>query len=184
MVMRHCWSLAGLLLLALPALGGAAEPSEAKERYRIRVPHRAGTAVRRAVLSVQRRLADGECRRVLSDFSSRTQGQPLRDVLESRGVTAEEHLAALVFKDGSGKPTCASPEILAFTQVDGDTVYVCAPQFTRAVENDPAFADVVLIHELLHTMGLGENPPTSREITARVEERCGDWRRSASRTWP
>jgi hypothetical protein len=182
--MTRCWSSVGLLVLALSALGAAAEPPEAKEAYRIRVPHRAGTAVRRAVFSVKRRLADGECRRVLSDFNSRALGRPLGDVLDSRGLTAEAHLETLVFKDGSGKRTCASPEILAFTQVDGDTVYVCAAQFTRAVESDPAFADVVLIHELLHTLGLGENPPTSREITARVAQRCGDSRRSASRTSP
>ena len=136
------------------------------------------------MLSVKRRLSDGECRRVFSDFQSRTLGRPLGDVLQSRGLTAEKHLETLVFKDGSGKPACASPGILAFTQVDGDTVFVCAPQFTRAVESNPGFAEIVLIHELLHTLGLGENPPTSGEITARVEERCGDWRQSASRTSP
>jgi len=42
------------------------------------------------------------------------------------------------------------------------------------VRNDPAYAEMILIHELLHTLGLGENPPTSLEITARVTERCGD----------
>ena len=30
-----------------------------------------------------------------------------------------------------------------------------------------------LIHETLHTLGLGENPPSSEEITLRVESRCG-----------
>jgi len=29
-----------------------------------------------------------------------------------------------------------------------------------------------IIHEMLHTLGLGENPPSSREITQRVNERC------------
>ena len=27
-------------------------------------------------------------------------------------------------------------------------------------------------YEILHTLGLGENPPTSTEITQRVEARC------------
>ena len=31
-----------------------------------------------------------------------------------------------------------------------------------------------MIHEFLHTLGLGENPPTSQEITERVSNRCGD----------
>jgi hypothetical protein len=30
----------------------------------------------------------------------------------------------------------------------------------------------MVIHEILHTLGLGENPPTSIEITQRVESRC------------
>jgi hypothetical protein len=30
----------------------------------------------------------------------------------------------------------------------------------------------MVIHEILHTLGLGENPPTSVEITQRVEARC------------
>jgi len=30
----------------------------------------------------------------------------------------------------------------------------------------------MVIHEVLHTLGLGENPPTSTEITLRVEGRC------------
>jgi len=31
-----------------------------------------------------------------------------------------------------------------------------------------------MIHEALHTLGLGENPPTSAEITERVLARCGN----------
>jgi hypothetical protein len=34
-------------------------------------------------------------------------------------------------------------------------------------------AEIAVIHEALHTLGLGENPPDSREITRRVAERCG-----------
>ena len=69
---------------------------------------------------------------------------------------------------------CARPEILAFTSVGSDTVFVCARSFVRVAQRDPALAEMVLIHEALHTLGLGENPPTSGEITARIEERCGD----------
>jgi hypothetical protein len=184
--MSRSWSFPGmrphLLLFVLPLFAAGVAPADAgtsgpKEAYQIRVPHGAGTAVRRAVLSVRRRLAGQECRHVFSDFSSTALGRPLGEVLDSWGQTPEEHLATLVFKDGSGKRTCASPDILAFTHVSSDTIYICAAQFTRAVEGNPTFAEIVLIHELLHTVGLGENPPSSREITARVTERCGDWRR-------
>ena len=33
-------------------------------------------------------------------------------------------------------------------------------------------AEAALIHESLHSLGLGENPPTSSEITSRVISRC------------
>ena len=33
-------------------------------------------------------------------------------------------------------------------------------------------AEAMVIHEMLHTLGLGENPPTTFEITDRVRERC------------
>ncbi len=31
----------------------------------------------------------------------------------------------------------------------------------------------MIIHESLHSLGLGENPPRSQDITSRVTERCG-----------
>ena len=38
--------------------------------------------------------------------------------------------------------------------------------------HEPRLAEALVIHEMLHTLGLGENPPTSTEITKRVEGRC------------
>jgi hypothetical protein len=32
---------------------------------------------------------------------------------------------------------------------------------------------MIVIHELLHALGLGENPPLSVEITGQVMRRCG-----------
>jgi hypothetical protein len=34
--------------------------------------------------------------------------------------------------------------------------------------------EAILIHELLHSLGLGENPPSSDYITSRVRARCGE----------
>jgi hypothetical protein len=174
--MWRTWLVAVALLSGGLAAGEEADP-QAREPYRIRVPHTAGTAVRRAVLSVKRRLDDEECQQVFHDFKSTTLDRPLSELLEAWGQSPADHLASLVFKDGSGQPGCANPGVLAHTRVGSDTVYICATQFTRAVAADPTFAEIVLIHELLHTVGLSENPPTSREITARVTQRCGDWRR-------
>jgi hypothetical protein len=38
---------------------------------------------------------------------------------------------------------------------------------------DPPLAEAIIIHEALHTLGLREDPPSSREITRRVVKRCG-----------
>jgi hypothetical protein len=172
----------GLSAACLALLAGDASLAAPKQPLRVQLPARAGVAVRRAVLSVKRRLDDEACRLVFSDFRSTHAGRPLADVLGERGQSAAAHLDTLVFKDGSGKRACASGRILAFTYVGADTVYVCASQFTHAVENDPGAADVVLIHEVLHTLGLGENPPTSGQISARVAERCGDRRARVAST--
>jgi hypothetical protein len=160
-------SLALLLLLfggGVPAADIAAAP---KPPLRVRVPATAGMAVRRALLSAERRLADPRCRLVFSEFR-------LREVLERLGRTPAEHLGSLIFQDGTAKRACASPSILAFTSPGSPTVYVCGSQFIQAARAEPAYAEMVLIHEMLHTLGLGENPPTSGEITARVTELCGD----------
>jgi hypothetical protein len=179
--MLRTWSLLGtrsfaLLLPLTLGLGGA--PAEAsgdgrKAPLRIRVPDAAGIAVRRALLAIKVRLAEPACRQVLSEFHSNGLHKPLLEVLELMGRTPEEHLDALIFQDGSRKGHCASPKVLAFTYPGHDTIYVCASRFKSAVSNNAFYAEMILIHEMLHTLGLGENPPTSLEITARVTELCG-----------
>lgn len=49
-------------------------------------------------------------------------------------------------------------------------VYVCS---ARVATLEVPRGDIVIIHEMLHSLGLGENPPTSDEITKRVVQRCG-----------
>jgi hypothetical protein len=46
--------------------------------------------------------------------------------------------------------------------------------FNEAAARNASRAEIAVIHEALHTLGLGENPPDSREITRLVTERCGD----------
>jgi hypothetical protein len=51
-------------------------------------------------------------------------------------------------------------------------VYVCPARFLDTFRKNPGLAEAYLIHEMLHSLGLGENPPSSREITERVIDRC------------
>jgi len=168
--------LAGLVLAlgtAVPSSAGSPTP---KAPLRVRVPDAAGMAVKRALLAARLRIGGSRCREVLSEFRADDPSRPLDEVLAQLGRTPEQHLDSLVFEDGSRRAPCASPGILAFTHVGSRTIQVCASQFKSAVRNDPAHAEMILIHEMLHTLGLGENPPTSLEITARVTERCGEVR--------
>jgi hypothetical protein len=48
---------------------------------------------------------------------------------------------------------------------------VC-PSLGRLAAAEPGRAESIVSHEVLHTLGLAENPPTSDDITAAVERRC------------
>ncbi len=47
-------------------------------------------------------------------------------------------------------------------------VRVCVDEFKRTRQQDPRHTIAASIHEMLHTLGLGENPPTSNDITTTV----------------
>jgi hypothetical protein len=50
-------------------------------------------------------------------------------------------------------------------------VFVCKA-FAEFQLRQPGVAESMVIHEALHTLGLGENPPTPMEITNRIYGRC------------
>jgi hypothetical protein len=49
-------------------------------------------------------------------------------------------------------------------------VFICFRQLSLLRREEQ---EAVLIHEMLHSLGLGENPPESVAITAQVLKRCG-----------
>jgi hypothetical protein len=112
------------------------------------------------------------CLGVLSDFRDAA-GRPLSEVLEERGAGAGEFLASLVFVDGGDTPSCATGRAAAVANPGSIFIGVCKGTFARVQTADPGLATDVVIHEMLHALGLGENPPTSEEITRQVEKRCG-----------
>jgi hypothetical protein len=114
-----------------------------------------------------------ECQQLLSDFADE-RGQVLRSKLAELGVNAVEHLRLIVFEDGTNRSRCRQSGILAFTSPGSRVIYLCGRDFMRAAQRAPEDLRAIVIHEMLHSLGLGENPPSSREITRRVRERC--WR--------
>jgi hypothetical protein len=61
---------------------------------------------------------------------------------------------------------------MAVTAPGSRVVYVCGRRFAEAQSRSATRAELVVLHEALHTLGLGENPPDSLEITRRVGQRC------------
>jgi hypothetical protein len=125
--------------------------------------------VSRAARDARRRLQEPGCQRVLDEFTDRD-GRPLREKLGTS--TPQAYLAQLVLREGEiprGSGHCASPGAAAFT-TNGAAVFVCGTGFQKLGRGARANA---LIHEMLHTLGLRENPPSSAEITRRVTALCG-----------
>jgi hypothetical protein len=164
------WGLAACFLDGAGARAEAADRGTAAGRPSSRptledkVPE-----LRSARVRARERLGRPECQAVLADFES-VNGGRLDLVLRSTGRTAQEQLDLLVLQSGLGRPLCDHGARLAFTQIGSSAVSVCLRRFTllRAPEQD-----AVLIHEMLHSLGLGENPPESVAITAQVLKRCG-----------
>ena len=128
-------------------------------------------AVRRAVEGAVRRLESPRCRGVLSDFRA-ADGTTLAEVLSRDGVTAPGHLRRLFFFSGEDRPQCRK-DVLAWTAPGSRVVFICPARFRRSYATNPGRLEAVVLHEMLHTLGLGENPPTGAEITHRVVAACG-----------
>ena len=131
----------------------------------------AAFAVRRAADGAAVRLALPACQEVLADFSS-VSGEPLATILVTRGITPTEAFSRIRFADDSTAPQCRVGTTLAFTQPGSTVVRICGLQFRTHFDRDRRATEIILIHEFLHTIGLGENPPSSREITERAAARC------------
>ena len=117
-----------------------------------------------------RKLEQPKCQRLLEEFRDKT-GRTLAENLATWNRTPVEYLRTIPFRDGSFHSTCSSGKSALFSVVGMRPVFVCR-NFRKEAERDPWSAENWIIHEMLHTLGLGENPPSSREITQRVNERC------------
>jgi hypothetical protein len=141
---------------------------------------RDAAAVERARAGAARRLEAPECRQILSDFKDPA-GRTLLDNLETWQQTPSDYLVqAISFLDGSKLENCKKGAVLV-TSRGQLPVFVCpdggpmpGSRFASLAIDKPALAEIMVIHEMLHTLGLGENPPTTFEITDRVTARCGD----------
>ena len=132
-------------------------------------------AVERAKAGAARWLQKSDCLKVLAEFTD-GEGQTLDRNLATWGMSAAEYVLTLPFLDGAAIPRCRHARIELVTHRGLRQIYVCPvgvgvlnSRFGKTQIQTPALAEA---HEMPHTLGLGENPPSSFEITERVRARC------------
>jgi hypothetical protein len=133
------------------------------------------SAVDRARAGAVQRLRNDECRKVFADFTDAS-GRSLQQALDEWGASPAEYIGLVPFLDGSSEALCRKTNTALVASPGVRRVFVCKA-FADFQLKQPRVAESMVIHEILHTLGLGESPmmkdaPTSIEITQRVEARC------------
>lgn len=169
------------VILAATAVVGLAGALEAAPRRTatIQTLNRHDAAVvERVRARAAEKLRDPLCRKLLTDFKDRG-GRTLEENLQPWGVGAPEYLLLLPFVDGSGERICQRDSVKLAATPGIPRVLVCPARvgavfsrLGRVEAESPSLAAAMVIHEMLHTLGLGENPPSTFEITDRVRHRC------------
>jgi hypothetical protein len=177
--MKTLFSVARVAL-ALVLLGCATGLVGAAGRQaHIRLKFPAGGAARRvveqAIEGAARRLEQPECQQLFTDFEDTAGNTLLANLIRLRR-SAVEYLREVWFVDASETRKCGMNDtIAAFTVPGCRVIHVCGSRFVYpGAQLLGARGEMIIIHELLHSLGLGENPPTSEQITKQVTKRC--WR--------
>ena len=176
---RRC-SLAILCLFCLWSLvaRGQVTPNNEWPLVQLADPIRANI-VRRTLDDVVRRFDEPKCATLLDNLTDQ-KGQPLQHHLSSLAPDVRSYVRLVYFVDDLHSGGCSS-DTLAVTMPRSRVVHVCAgPRLEETRVRNPEHLVASFIHELLHTLGLGENPPASSWITERVLRVCAS--KSSTRT--
>lgn len=162
---EKCLALAALLAVLL---GG---PASAAQGQASAFSRETNPLILATIRKASTRLADPRCQQILSDFRDR-EGHTLQEKLASLGSSGQEYLEQIQFYESSRKARCEKTRVLAATSPGSRVVYLCGLKLVEWTLRDPNYAVAVIIHEELHSLGLGEDPPSSEEITYQVISRC------------
>jgi hypothetical protein len=171
---RSAVTSATIALLAVGTAGAADLPQGvAAPRFTVHIQHDAtADTLRRVLNGAHERLAEPRCQALFSEFRDQS-GRPLRENLDALGHTGQSYLGLIIFYDGRKRRTCVERDAMAVTAPGSRVVWICPAQLYDWARRNPLLAEATIIHEALHTLGLGENPPSSQEITSRVVALCG-----------
>src|SRR5204862_5523545 len=128
------------------------------------VPARAGVDPHLGLLfasvvdEAAQRLDSPPCALVLLDFIDTQSGRPLADTLAASGLSASEHVRALRFMRSPRPPRVGALRLYAFTHPRDTEVFINWYDFSRLL-TERRLAVAVVIHEVLHTLGLGNDLP-------------------------
>jgi len=122
--------------------------------------------VQRAVYLALAKLARPSCAAIFEEFLL-PDGRSAQSELDRREIGPQELVQSLRFVDGRRATACQDGSVLITTP--GSLLIRVCPGFAQVSSRLSAS---LIIHEALHALGLGENPPSSRDITSRVERRC------------
>jgi hypothetical protein len=136
------------------------------------VDRKLGDGLQQSLEEAARKLTDSRCQEVLTDFSD-SSGHRLDANLRAIGQSMPAYLGLVLFYDGSSSEPCESERVLAWTTPGSRAVHVCSRQFSYWQRANTGYTANIVIHEALHTLGLGERPPAPGAITEKVIERCG-----------
>jgi hypothetical protein len=120
-------------------------------------------------LAAERLGTDG-CRAILQALPDFT-GRPAARRLEAAERSASSHFARLVFVEAVDGP-CRDGTVAAWTTPGDPRVRVCPRTFAAVAAQDRGQAAAILIHEALHTLGVGEDA-AKEPLTRYVRRRCG-----------
>lgn len=138
---------------------------------RLQLPDPVARQMARAALDLAwQRLGQPGCGAVLNGFTDPS-GRPLEHRLATLSVDVQTYLTMLVIIDGTRETPCRTG-VLAFTTPGSRVIRICLDQLKQAWQQSPDHTTANFIHEMLHTLGLSENPPSSAEITSRVLAAC------------
>jgi len=167
--MKSVLSVALVLIACSPTVSAQGQESPRHALF-VHLSPFTGTAVRLAIDLALSKLTRPGCADVYGDFEL-PDGSTPRAVLDRMRMRPEEFLESLVFIDGSADHVCRNG-LAALTATPGShVIYVC-PGFAQFQLRNRDLSASLIIHESLHVLGLGENPPSSAEITRRVQRRC------------
>ena len=153
----------------------AAQTADSTNSSHIRLTGQARLSVERATAGARRRLTNPQCQAGAFRTPVDRHEDTLAAILARTGRTAAEHLDLLYFVEGNVSAACSDNRTrLASTAPGSRVISVCGARLVPYAIRNATGVEVLVIHELLHSLGLGENPPTSADITDRVRTRCGD----------